>query len=83
MMEKTRQAFALVIAGYYVQGFVRTQVAVFMSVVSYVVQTTFDNGVLRLTTHRLMWDDEEQEVIVQREPLLLNKEFSSYWCTSL
>ena len=29
----------------------------------YVVQTTFDSGVLRLTTHRLIWDDEEQEVL--------------------
>jgi len=25
-------------------------------------QTTFDNGVLQLTTHRLIWDDNEQEV---------------------
>ena len=26
------------------------------------VQTTFDGGTLQLTTHRIIWDDEDQEV---------------------
>lgn len=32
----------------------------------FTLQTTFDNGVLRLTTHRLIWDDEEQEVLIRK-----------------
>ena len=29
------------------------------------LQTTFESGHLQLTTHRLIWDDEDQEVCVR------------------
>lgn len=38
----------------------------------YIPQTTFDGGTLQLTTHRIIWDDEDQEVCV----LLMQLDFS-------
>ena len=34
------------------------------------IQTEFDSGTLQLTTHRLLWDDDEQEVGVVTTPLI-------------
>lgn len=42
----------------------------------FTLQTTFDNGVLRLTTHRLIWDDEEQEVWISRGVIVFGCDLS-------
>ena len=46
------------------------------------VQTSFDSGTLQLTNHRLIWDDEEQEVkwILTMFPFKLPSVITQWWC---